>query len=236
MSTSVYQGTEKIGDIVAEFPGASNIFREYKIDFCCGGNRSLLAVIEKQKLNAEEVLEKLNQAYGDMKEQSKQADWRKEPSALLIDHIVNKHHGYLQREMPLLSEFTTKILRVHGAGHPELASLHRLFHQVKMELDQHLIREEQVLFPLIKEYEQNPSEDVKQRVVKELEELENEHEQAGDLVKEMRQVTAEYQLPPEACRTYTLTFQKLQEFESDLFEHIHLENNVLFPRFVTISE
>lgn len=228
----LFTGSEKIGDIVSEFPGASNLFKEYKIDFCCGGNRPLSDAIAKQHLATEEVITKLNNMYKEAMSWSLQnTDWRNESSSSLIDHIVNKHHEYLQRELPLLSEFTTKILRVHGAHHTELATLHRLFHQVKLELDQHLIREEISLFPLIKEYEKDSSPERLDEIAKLLQEMESEHDQAGTIVKEMREVTNQYQLPQDACRTYTLTFQKLQEFESDLFEHIHLENNVLFPRF-----
>lgn len=230
--SKVFNGSEKLGEIVNEFPGASNVFKEYKIDFCCGGNRPLTDAIEKQNLNAEEVLAKLNQAYSESVQRSqRQVDWREESSSNLIDHVVDKHHGYCHREMPLLSEFTTKILRVHGANHIELATVHRLFHQVKLELEQHLITEETILFPKIKEYEQNPTQELYDEIVNLLEKINQEHDQAGEILREIREVTNDYYLPPDACRTYSLTYQKLQDFESDLFEHIHLENNVLFPRF-----
>lgn len=112
----------------------------------------------------------------------------------------------------------------------ELTLLHRLFHHMKIELDQHLIAEEEELFPLLKQYAAHPTAELRERVLEGLKELETDHDVVGACLKEMRTVTSEYALPPEACKTYTLTFRKLAELESDLFEHIHLENNILFPR------
>lgn len=226
-----FTGTEKIGDIVTVFPGASNIFKAYGIDFCCGGGRSLKDAAGQQRLSEAELLEKLNAAYVWAQERGQEdADWQNAAYGELIDHIVNSHHAFLQKELPVLSEFTTKILRVHGAGHPELASVHKLFHQLKMELEQHLIKEEEIVFPLIKEYERTGATVAKERIKLAIGELEGEHTAAGGILKELRRVTDGYALPDGACRTYTLSFHKLEELESDLFQHIHLENNILFPR------
>ncbi|MBR8661056.1 iron-sulfur cluster repair di-iron protein [Brevibacillus sp. NL20B1] len=226
-----FNGSETIGDIVAGFPGASNLLREYQIDFCCGGNRTLSAVLEQQQIDKSAFLARLNQMFQQAQEKRGQdTDWREASLSDLIDHIVQTHHAYLLKELPLLSEFTTKILRVHGQMHPELAQLHKLFHQMKMELEQHLITEEEMVFPLIRKAEQTGAEADISKAVNTIEELEADHSAVGTLLKEMRAVTQDYRLPEGACRTYTLTFQKLEELESDLFEHIHLENNVLFPR------
>ncbi|HTG71924.1 MAG TPA: iron-sulfur cluster repair di-iron protein [Candidatus Udaeobacter sp.] len=229
---TTFNGTEKIGDIVTNFPGASNLFKEYSIDFCCGGGRSLLEVLRLQGTNEESFIEQLNLSYLEVhRNKDRSVDWREKSSSELMDYVVNTHHAYLQKELPLLSEFTTKILRVHGPAQGDvLARLHRLFHQMKMELEQHLIAEEEVLFPLIRQYEESPSGALLEKTVKAINELEADHSGVGDILKEMREITNQYELPAEACRTYTLTFQKLEELESDLFEHIHLENNILFPR------
>lgn len=226
-----FNGSENIGDIVTVFPGASNVFKAYGIDFCCGGGRPLTDAITKQQLDASEVLERLNAAFVWSKERGQSGvDWQHAPYGEMIDHIVDTHHAFLQKELPVLGEFTTKILRVHGAGHPELAKVHKLFHELKMELEQHLIKEEELVFPLIKEFEASGAAETKERIRSTIDELESEHSAAGDILKELRRITQDYTLPEGACRTYTLTFQKLEELESDLFQHIHLENNILFPR------
>lgn len=227
-----FNGEEKVGAIVSDFPGASNLFKEVQIDFCCGGDRSLLDAIRQKKLDEHEILRRLNESFAEMKSRGEmsETDWREAPIADLIDYVVNHHHAYLRKEMPLLSEFVTKVFRVHGGTHVELSALHKLFHQMKIELDQHLIMEEEVLFPLLKQYASHPTAELHEQALKGLHELESDHSVVGNYLKEMRAVTNGYALPEGACRTYTITFHKLGELESDLFQHIHLENNILFPR------
>jgi regulator of cell morphogenesis and NO signaling len=204
-----FNGLDKVGEIVAIYPGASNLFKANSIDFCCGGNRTLESVLRKQGIEESEFLAELNASFEEEGKRtlSREIDWLSEPSAGLIDHVVHTHHAYIQKELPLLSEFTTKVLRVHGQEQGAvLSGLHRLFHTMKLELEQHLISEE--------------------------EQLESEHSGVGELLKQMRAITSGYTLPEGACRTYTLTYQKLELLEEDLFRHIHLENNILFPRYV----
>ena len=157
-------------------------------------------------------------------------DWRRASYSQLINHIVNRHHKYLQAELPVLSEFVAKVYRVHGSRHPELAEINRRFHEMKLELDEHLIAEEELLFPLLLAYGENPTEDRRMRAMARVDELESDHRSVGDILRELRELTSDYTLPEGACKTYQLTYLKLQELESDLFEHIHLENNILFPR------
>lgn len=226
-----FDGTETLGDIVAAFPGASNLFKANRIDFCCGGDRQLNAVLEEKGMDGAPFLGELN-ALAEQAEARSAADvdWREAPLGELVDHIVQKHHAYLEQELPVLSGFVTKILRVHGFSHPELAELHKLFHQAKVELEQHMIDEESNVFPLIKQAEQAGDAAARQQALEQIGELEHEHEAVGDLLKRMREITSEYTLPEGACTTYALTFRKLEELESDTFEHVHLENNILFPR------
>lgn len=161
---------------------------------------------------------------------SAETDWRAAPLGALLSRIVDMHHAYLRQELPLLSGFTNKIHRVHGDRHPELGALDQLFHALKAELDAHLDEEEQELFPLVAAYARLGAQEDLTHAIQALDGLESQHEAAGKLLAAMREVTGGYTLPPGACRTYTLTFQKLRELESDLFMHIHLENNILFPR------
>ena len=233
-----FTGSETIGDIVTVFPTSANLFKVNRIDFCCGGNRVLREVLQQKKIDEQAFIQELNVQYTKAIERGldQHTNWQDEPISGLIDHVVNVHHAYLRKELPLLSEFVTKIFRVHGSGHPELGKLYRIFHHMKTELEQHLIVEEEVLFPLIKEAEADPSVSRLEKAIEQLNEAEGEHDVVGDDLKEMRSVTKEYLLPDDACRTYTLTFQKLEELESDVFEHVHLENNILFPRIVQMKQ
>lgn len=227
----VFTESAKTGEIVTQFPMASQILKKYQIDFCCGGDRSIGEAIESKQLDKEDILRQINELYAEARaSQMEQVNWVEKNYDELIDHIVNVHHAYLNRILPELSEFVTKIYRVHGKNHPELSEVHALFHHLKTELEGHSIEEEEIVFPKIKDFEQNKSSSTLNEVIETLSELETEHEVAGDLVKKLREVTRNYELPDDACKTYQLTYAKLQELESDLFEHIHLENNILFPR------
>lgn len=227
-----FTASQNVGEIVTQFPKSADLFKEYRIDFCCGGDRLLGSVLKEANLDEGIVLDRINTLYEELKDtRHSERDWTQAPSSELIEHVVNTHHAYLNVELPRASELVTKILRVHGAHHPELATVYRLFHRLKMELEQHLIKEEEIEFPLLKEYETNPSGENQDKLQRILRELETEHEGAGDLLKELRKVTNDFEIPEDACNTYRLAYQKLEEIENDTFQHVHLENNILFPRF-----
>ena len=227
----VFNEQSNIGEVITKFPKAGDLFKSYRIDFCCGGNRPLIDAINERNLSSEEVVGKLNELFYDMKERNeREIDWNSATYAELIDHIVNKHHRYLNEELPQLTPYVTKVLRVHGAEHTHLARVHTLFNQLKSELEQHTIKEDTEAFPLILEYEKNPSTENMTRMKNLIEELESEHDGAGDIIKELRDITNDFTPPFGACGTYRLVYQRLEHLESDLFQHIHLENNILFPR------
>ena len=220
-----------IGEIVTKFPKASDLFKAYRIDFCCGGNRPLQEALDERNLSEEEVVGKLNQLYIEMKLlNEKEIDWNVASYSELIDHIISKHHRYLNEELPQLSPYVTKVLRVHGSEHKHLAKVHSLFNQLKAELEQHTIKEEAESFPFILQYVQNPTPENLEQVRNMVAELENDHDGAGDIIKELRDITSDFTPPAGACGTYRLVYQRLEDIESDLFQHIHLENNILFPR------
>lgn len=232
---SKYNMSWRIGDIVAELPAASEVFKQYRIDFCCGGNRPLSEAVKELKLNESELLEQLDKAYEEAEKSKAQHDFPNMSRSDLIDYIVNTHHVFVKRILPELSELTTKILRVHGLKHEELYKVHKLFHNLKTELDAHLIKEEELLFPLIKSYDQNPSKELLDKIISVMNETETEHEGAGDILKELRRITEDYTVPQDVCNTFLMTYEKLQELEADLFQHIHLENNILFRQLDTLS-
>ncbi|NLK20529.1 MAG: iron-sulfur cluster repair di-iron protein [Epulopiscium sp.] len=223
--------SQSIGDIVSIMPKASEVFKTYHIDFCCGGNRPLEEAIKEQGLNKEEVLEKLEEAYNETKKITNQVDFRSLSSGELVDYVVNTHHSYAKKLLPSISELATTILRVHGPSHNYLFKIHKLFHELKAELEQHFIKEEQILFPLIKKYDDEASSDLFDKVKEVIKETEDEHDAAGDILKELRKTTEDYKVPDDGCATFDLTYRQLQDLEGDLFEHIHLENNILFKRF-----
>lgn len=227
-----FNPTDPVGDIVARFPQADEVFNRYRIDFCCGGERPLHEVIAEKGLNEREIMEQLYKRYEEREAQNDdRTDWRQASSSEIIDHIVNNYHAHLFSELPQLSTYVTKVYRVHGAKHPELAEVHKLFHELKVELEQHNMKEETHIFPLIKAYEEQSDSTSLDPIKKTIEELEREHDEVGQLLKELRTVTADYTLPAGACNTYTLVYQKLEALEQETFRHVHLENHILFPRF-----
>jgi len=227
----IFNTTQTLGEIVAIMPKASEVFKAYQIDFCCGGNRSLEAAIKEQNLDEQEILSKLDAVYEATKKLKNTVDFRNLSSSELIDYILNTHHSFAKQIVPSISEMTTKILRVHGSHHEELFQVHKLFHGLKTELEQHFIKEEEILFPLMKQYDTEPSKELFDKIKKTMKETEDEHDGAGDILKELRKITKDYVVPDDGCATYELAYKQLQELESDLFEHIHLENNILFKRF-----
>ncbi len=234
------QEDEKVGDIVAWIPLAGEVFRRHGIDYCCGGHRPLSVAITDDGADEGAVLADLQALYdrsgitetaGDGQGRVDEAHhWLQAPLNELLDHIVTKHHAYLEQALPELSRLTTMTLRAHGTSHPELARVHRLFHTLKLELEQHLITEEEVLFPLIREYVDTGDVNQIASAIDVVEQLEEEHDNAGAALKELRAVSEDYRLPEDACPTYEETYRRLQELEADVFQHVHLENNLLHPR------
>jgi regulator of cell morphogenesis and NO signaling len=223
---------DPIGQIVAIFPGASEIFYKYNVDFCCGGDRPLSIAISTQGLDELKLIEELNSKYqGFTENNEKFIDWAKETPSKLIEYVVNTHHVYLNMELPKISELVFKILNVHGKHHEELFKVHRLFNNLRTELEEHLVKEEEFLFPLIIQYEEEKDEKVRKAALKLIDDLEKEHTGAGDILKELREITDHYSTPKDGCATFDFTYKKLREVELDLFEHIHLENNILFKNF-----
>lgn len=223
---------QRIGEIVAQFPKAADIFIEYEVDFCCGGDRILDVVLTEQQLNKDEIMDRLNQEYEAFNEGiNAKVDWVQAPFTELIDHIEGTHHLFMRQTLPMVDQLINKILKVHyhhsGAL---LTKVHQLFNALKTDIELHLIKEEEVLFPVIKDFEKNPSKDQLQKVQTMLIETEDEHEGAGDILKELRRITNGYTVPEGGCQTFEITYQKLKDIEEDLFKHIHLENNILFWR------
>jgi len=220
--------TDSLGDVVARFPLAADTFITNQIDFCCGGDRSLEAGILEAGADPQTILAALEASYKESQERDAAwTDWVKESPVKLVNHIVLTHHRFLKETLPTISELMFKILRVHGVHHPELFEVHRKFSLLRMELEGHLVKEEEILFPAIKSaesYEALGQEKYKALIT----ELEAEHDGAGDLLKALREITDHYSVPADGCTTFGVTYKKLAELEIDTFHHVHLENNILF--------
>ncbi len=238
---NTFTENQKIGEVVTKFPNAAEIFQDYRLDFCCGGDRPLKVAIQEdgQEGKEKEILEKVNKEYEkflESKEEDHQKDWTQAPLDELVDHIVNTHHAYLFENLPKVSELAMKILRVHGVHHPELYDVYRLFHTIKMDLEAHLIKEETIQYPAIRKYLKTRSQEDLKKANEIIQELKEEHTGAGDILRELRKVTKDYEVPANGCESYKLTYIKLQEMESDIFTHVHLENNILFPRLQQLEK
>lgn len=227
--------TEKnmmVGDIVASDFRTAELFKKVNIDFCCGGQMSLEDSCEVTGADLEKLIQEI-QMLGDnpVNSGNNYQDWKLD---FLCDYIINNHHTYVKKTLPELYEYTNKIADVHGDDHPELIELSNLFSQLKDELTQHLAKEEEVLFPAIKDAISTNSEESKLIIVSEIDRMNSEHEFAGTTMATINHITNGYELPEGACQTYSVCFQMLAQFESDLHMHVHLENNILFKKALAL--
>lgn len=221
---------QKLGEIVSIFPGSSKIFNELKIDYCCGGHDTLGAALMEKGLEVNKIVEVLNNQYNEfISSDTEYKDWRKESPTTLINHIEEKHHNFTKKELKEIDALLFKVLKVHFSHHSEeLLKVHRLFGNLKIELEEHLVKEEENLFPLIKAYEKTKEVKYKAAIEKFIKETEDEHDAAGDILKELEVITRDFTAPEGACTTFKLVYDKLHGLEKDLFIHIYLENSVLF--------
>lgn len=219
-----------VGDVVAAIPMAAGIFKEYGIDYCCGGHKSLAHVIETQGIDQKELAERLRAAAAERKQQyaNREEAFDKMSPPALSAYIEDTHHSYLRKSLPEAAELLNTLLRVHGKNHRELFEMYQLFGRLKTDLEQHLLKEETLLFPILDKASHNRSE-----VVALTDEIITEHETAGEILRELRKISDNYSLPSDACNTYRKTYALLEELEEDLHQHIHLENNILLKEYST---
>ena len=214
----------RIGDIVVALPQAATLFRSSGVDFCCGGHRPLGDALTAEGRAPTE----LDTALDTLRQRVEAAAGQPETfedmnRADLTAHIESRHHGYLREALPRLGELAQTVLAAHGANHPELFRVHALFGRLRTDLESHLIKEETALFPLLLAGDPARSGDV----VRLTGEIRDEHETAGGVLRDLRTLTEGYTTPADGCPTYHRFMDELSALEADLFEHIHLENNIL---------
>ena len=217
-----------VGEIVAMDFRAASVFKEAGIDFCCGGKKGFSESCSEKGIDEELLKEKIISLASDP--YTSAPNYNEWAPDFLCDYIVNTHHKYVLKTLPELVHYTSKISGVHGENHPELKEIAVLFAEVNIELLKHLESEEKVLFPSIKEYLASGSLRSKGIIESEIEHLSSEHEFAGGAIDQINIMTDGYRIPEDGCNTYSVTFKLLQQFEDDLHIHVHLENNILFPK------
>jgi len=233
--------SETVGKIAASTPGTTREFEKLGIDYCCGGSRTLAEACAAANIDVEKVLARLEQS---ARSQSSVEDenWSDKPLADLIAHINGTHHVFVRSECPRIEALAAKVVAVHGAKHPELMEVQQQFSGLAAELSTHLMKEEQILFPYIVRMEESvlagePAPPAMfGTVVNPIRMMMQEHDGAGDVLRSLRALTGDYAVPDDACLSYRTLFDALQGFEADLHQHIHLENNILFPRAAAMEK
>lgn len=212
----------KVGQIATEHPLATRVFARHNIDFCCGGGRPLGEVCAKRGLDPTTVLSEIERELATPS--GSEVRWDEAPIDDLLEHILTAYHAPLHEELPRLETMARKVVEVHGDKRPDtFPQLLSVFVALKAELEQHLLKEEQILFPMIKSGQGAMAGGP-------ISVMEDEHVNAGDALKRLRELTDDYQVPEEACNTWRALWHGLAALEESLHQHIHLENNILFPR------
>lgn len=223
-----------IGELVAADYRTARVFEKYGIDFCCGGRVPLVTACRERGIDPDLVSREIEEAGSEPLERSQNyAAWG---LPFLTEYIINTHHAYLNENLGQISAYVHKIARVHGARHPEVIEIARIFATIATDMVAHLRQEEDVLFPTIRRIDaavkacREPEAGDRETVKSSLAQLDREHEEIGDAVHAIRDLSNNYAVPDDACTTFMLTYRMLKEFENDLHKHVHLENNILFPK------
>jgi regulator of cell morphogenesis and NO signaling len=231
MNNTLERNELTVAQLAIAQPGALAVFTRYNIDFCCGGHRSLEEACQRIGLDPDKIRTEIYQASPADSIQSLRPDsWS---STFLVDFIVENHHSFVRKAIPELEALLEKVCDRHGNDSLELLKIREFFLELSKELTSHMGKEENVLFPSIRRLEMESQENhpIKRIIQAPITAMEDEHQAAGDLVKQIRSLSNNYTPPDFACPTFRVTYQKLKEFDNDLMRHIHLENNILFERY-----
>jgi len=230
---------ETIGQIAVKDLRKAEVFKKYGIDFCCGGKKTIREVCREKGIDATKVEHELQQVNNENKtDDNAYNEWELD---FLADYIVNKHHRYLRKYLPELRGYALKVAQVHGDRHPELLEIQKLVETINEELSEHMVDEEKILFTYVKRivHAKNnhlPLDKEGRNLASLIEELESEHDHVGRCFDKIRTLSNDYAIPEDACASYKLLFKMIHEFEDDLHIHIHLENNILFPKAVEMEK
>jgi len=227
----------KIGDVVLHMPEAMRVFERLNLDYCCGGHRTMTEVCALAGLDTTQVIAELDTLSRGSQGPSDPGPWATAPLKDLIAHIEAKHHTFTRDELHRVAPLMEKVLRVHGDHHPELAEIARLFGDLMADLIPHLEKEEQILFPYIRNLEAGGSrpDACFGSVQGPISAMQEEHEQAGEILRGLKALSSDYTPPQDACGSYRSLYMGLQALEEDLHLHIYLESHLLFPRAIALE-
>jgi regulator of cell morphogenesis and NO signaling len=231
-----FQIDDTVGAIVRDLPSLSRLFEQAKVDYCCGGKKTLAEACQQRGIDPQAFLAQL-ETYATTAAVP-DVNWTALSLTELADHIERLHHAYLHAELPRLEKLVTKVAAVHGEKEPGLLQIKDVFLAVSAELATHLMKEEQILFPLIRQLESSETLPAFHcgTIANPVTQMEFEHDEAGAALAQLRQLTDDYTPPDWACNTYRAMLDALATFEQDMHQHIHKENNVLFPRAIALEQ
>ena len=230
-----------VREVAIELPQSTRLFEKFKIDYCCGGNQPLAEACAAAGIEVNNVMEMLAEVTQSTSQDEAVLDFQNMSLPELIAHIFDTHHVFTKSEMDRLQLLADKVLAAHGGNHPELIHFNELFNRLCADLKPHMFKEEQVLFPYIMALaaaadQKTPAPFAPFGTVKNpIRMMMSEHDTAGELLRELRKLTSDYKTPADACISYQTLYQALENFEKDLHQHIHLENNVVFPKALDLE-
>jgi regulator of cell morphogenesis and NO signaling len=221
-----------VGQLVVERPSRARLFEKLGIDYCCGGKKPLSQAISEKGLDAQRVVAELEHEITAGDHLSNDRDWSTASLTDLCDHVEKVHHGYLKDELPRLEFLTHKVASRHGDRHPELIEIHDIFRKLQDELVSHMMKEERVLFPICRQLDkaEKPLATHCGTIGNPIAQMVHEHDDAGAALARINELTSNYAPPADACNTYRATFDSLRQLEHDMHQHVHKENNILFPK------
>jgi regulator of cell morphogenesis and NO signaling len=232
---------ETIGEMVTNDFRKAQVFKKLGIDFCCGGKKTLSEISAKKGISLEKIKEELK-AVDNLDSVSCGLSFNKWEIDFLSDYVINTHHQYCRESIPFSAELAHKVARVHGEGHPEVVKVAEIFDRIAQDLTLHMMKEEKIVFPYIKELVNAKKTDgiLKAKsfgnISSPIQVMDMEHEEVGENFERIRELTSGYTPPPDACNSYIILYKKLEEFENDLHKHVHLESNIIFPKAIKLEK
>jgi regulator of cell morphogenesis and NO signaling len=229
-----------LSEIVTDDFRSAAVFEKHGLDFCCHGNRALIDAASEKQIPAQDLVDELSVAF--QSNESSAIDFNNLELDALVEYIINTHHSFVREKLPFITELGKRVVNAHGPNHPEVIEIAQLFAGVKAEFEGHLVKEEMILFPQIKklaEVKRGEAEYIRPpfgSIAHPIRVMEAEHENAGSAFDSIKKLSNNYNPPADACNTFKVYYAELENFENDLHKHVHLENNILFPKSLILEK